>query len=580
MLILKPVSHPKLGEIRVRESLFRIGRRDEPFASCEREAIQTPSSRHACIFEESGFVYLADLGRINGTQLNDARIGRQPVRLARQDRIVFGGELVYDVELISSICLWLFTANASAKAYEGLRITEFPHGIDTLDAGISPAPDRFGNHPNMPPGLYVRIDRTGDTLSIRNLGSQHRILINDKRLDANPVRLRTGDDIAVGEPVLLFSTSIHIETVRAAPEVPDSMPTDVPEIVKRNDRCVLSVGQGRFEDVLMMEDNVDTGDTVAVAEESHSVGGSPSDEVQLGSAVPQAVAKGESFVARFVAYTDSYRDEIERILDSEAPTSKPRLNLDKCRWQAAAKVTVRLAVDGCDVAQPVKTFRWSGTWTIVRFDVHVLENTDAHALIVAFDVAVEGLPIATLRPEIELIKFRVGSQRSVGASFVSQQAPSRAFASYASKDRREVLGRVRSLQIFTGIDVFLDCLSMQPGCEWKPTIRKEIDHCDIFWLFWSRHAMRSEWVDWEWRSALEVKSLSGIQPHPLEPSDLAPAPVELSDLQFGAVYEWYLSHLRESWLTRRLREIRRRIVVLRDRWYVFFHELLGALGRH
>ena len=101
--------------------------------------------------------------------------------------------------------------------------------------------------------------------------------------------------------------------------------------------------------------------------------------------------------------------------------------------------------------------------------------------------------------------------------------------------------------------MFLDCLSLRPGDKWKPKLRDEIDNRDIFWLFWSRSAMMSEWVDWEWRTALASKSVAGIQPHPLEPIELAPPPKELSDLQFGAMYEWYISQLRESWLSNHFR---------------------------
>jgi hypothetical protein len=58
--------------------------------------------------------------------------------------------------------------------------------------------------------------------------------------------------------------------------------------------------------------------------------------------------------------------------------------------------------------------------------------------------------------------------------------------------------------------------------------------------------MKSPWVDWEWRTALATKSITGIQPHPLEPAQLAPPPKELSDLQFGSMYEWYILHLRKT----------------------------------
>ena len=99
------------------------------------------------------------------------------------------------------------------------------------------------------------------------------------------------------------------------------------------------------------------------------------------------------------------------------------------------------------------------------------------------------------------------------------------------------------------MDIFLDCLSLKPHDIWKDELLKEINSRDIFYLFWSRHASSSEWVDWEWRTALSNKGLRGIQPHPLESADVAPPPAELSDLQFGTLFEEYLSNYKNRKLS-------------------------------
>ena len=77
-----------------------------------------------------------------------------------------------------------------------------------------------------------------------------------------------------------------------------------------------------------------------------------------------------------------------------------------------------------------------------------------------------------------------------------------------------------------------------------------IVHREMFWLFWSRSAMASKWVDWEWRTAYLYKGKSFIQPHPLEPFDMAPPPIELEELQFGNAFESYVHSLRSSWISR------------------------------
>jgi hypothetical protein len=270
-------------------------------------------------------------------------------------------------------------------------------------------------------------------------------------------------------------------------------------------------------------------------------------EVQLGVSAPAAVSAGESFVARFAAYTDANRNKVKAVVEREAPKSELRFDLDRCQWRFGTKVTVRL--NNTNVPNPVQSFIWDGSYKILRFDVTVPDGISTGTLILSFDVAVEGMPIISIRPEIKIARERQRGRATALGSFVEVRAPKSAFASYVTSDRMEVLSRIRSLQIFTGIDVFLDCLSIRPGEQWKPKLRQEIVNRDIFWLFWSREAMKSAWVDWEWRTALAAKTISGIQPHPLEPSDVAPAPMELAALQFGALYEWHIVHLRQSWLS-------------------------------
>jgi len=181
-------------------------------------------------------------------------------------------------------------------------------------------------------------------------------------------------------------------------------------------------------------------------------------------------------------------------------------------------------------------------------------------LILKFDVAVEGIPLTALRLEIDIQTGPPYPPKTTDLQ-VEKPVPKSAFASYTKSDRREVLCRIQSLQVFAGIDVFLDCLSLRPGKDWKKELGREIHERDIFLLFWSRNAMRSEYVDWEWRTALASKTITGIQPHPLEPVDLAPPPTELVDLQFGTLHEWYISHLRRSEHLNYFRILRHRAAV-------------------
>jgi hypothetical protein len=297
-------------------------------------------------------------------------------------------------------------------------------------------------------------------------------------------------------------------------------------------------------------------------------------EVWLATAAPPSVARNSTFVAKFSAYTLAYRNQVIRAIEVESPGTKLFLDLHACQWEPGTKVTVALWADHLHVEEPLQSFVWNGKWVIVQFDISVPDGVDEGRLILKFDVSIEGLTIARLRPELRIVHGKAAP----GEKLTIAKSPNKAFASYASPDRREVLGRVRSLQIFTRIDVFLDCLSLHPGESWKSRLMNEITQRDIFWLFWSRNALQSEWVEWEWRAALAAKTLDYIQPHPLEGPDIAPPPTELAALQFGTLYESYLGQMRSSWLYCRITQCRRTARrVLASYWTLASILLLGVV---
>lgn len=253
-------------------------------------------------------------------------------------------------------------------------------------------------------------------------------------------------------------------------------------------------------------------------------------DVYLAVSTRRKVAADSDLTVRFAAYTESFRPLVTEIFRKDAPREEPLLDLETCQWAVGTEVTVTLTARGLEVETEPQRFIWDGKYKVLRFDVVVPAGRDPGTVVLKLDVLIAGLVVARLRPEIE--------------TMTATRAPRTAFASYATADRRDVMARVRSLQIATRMDVFLDCLSIRPGEQWKETLRQEIRRRDVFWLFWSRQAARSVWVDWEWRTALAEKK--GIQPHPLEPADIAPAPPELADMQFGGLYEQSLLSLGQN----------------------------------
>jgi hypothetical protein len=202
---------------------------------------------------------------------------------------------------------------------------------------------------------------------------------------------------------------------------------------------------------------------------------------------------------------------------------------------------VRLSIAGFTLTDSTDTILWQGEIGNATFPVQVPSDATPgpHAGQVTFHI--EGLQIAKLHFVVE-----VGPREAAREALpVKEQRLRSAFASYASPDRDEVLARVQGMQkALPSLDVFLDVASLRSGDRWADRLTKEISDRDVFYLFWSAHASKSEWVEREWRTALQVRGIDYIDPVPLAPPAEVPPPPELADqLHFN---DWVLAYMRCS----------------------------------
>jgi hypothetical protein len=96
------------------------------------------------------------------------------------------------------------------------------------------------------------------------------------------------------------------------------------------------------------------------------------------------------------------------------------------------------------------------------------------------------------------------------------------------------------------IGFFQDLLSLEPGERWEKALYRKIDESDVFFLFWSSAAKRSEWVLKEVRYAIErhagdEMAAPEIIPVIIEgPPPVAPPP-ELQDLHFNDKFVYFIA---------------------------------------
>jgi predicted component of type VI protein secretion system len=200
------------------------------------------------------------------------------------------------------------------------------------------------------------------------------------------------------------------------------------------------------------------------------------------------------------------------------------------------RLTVRLRILGAVIDEPEDTIIWDGQSTCASFVITLPElNPHTRCSGTAYIYA-EDVQIA----KIHFLLSSAGAKESVvHAPAMSYRT---AFASYASDDRDAVLGRIQGIQkVAPDLNVFLDVLSLRSGQNWEQELWRVIPASDIFYLFWSAHARKSEWVDREWRCALRERGIGFIDPVPLQSPEESPPPPELSSLHFN---DWTLTFRR------------------------------------
>ena len=256
---------------------------------------------------------------------------------------------------------------------------------------------------------------------------------------------------------------------------------------------------------------------------------------------PNAVEVEEEFIiAAFISRPEQKKEveEAALLIDDELiKRAEKYLNL---KISAGDKILFNLQVDGCEIDDHSQTAYWMGGITSVEFGVKVLSGFNVKKLIAKLTIAINGIPAGN-------IKFRIKVQKDV-AVFETIDAPTKAtkyknaFISYASSDRNEVLRRTQMLSA-SGISFFQDIMNLKPGELWEKSLYKEIDRCDVFYLFWSSSAKSSKWVKEEYKYAQNLQA-SGkeieIIPIPIEGPPAPLPPDELSHIHFNDGFLYFI----------------------------------------
>jgi serine/threonine protein kinase len=258
-------------------------------------------------------------------------------------------------------------------------------------------------------------------------------------------------------------------------------------------------------------------------------------KVDFSVFAPASIAPGTSFILEVWAYLREQRDQLLELAGRHGRLIE-RGSRGPVVAELGTELTLVLRLDGFNVSDPSESFHWFGEISNVPFVVEAPAGLRPGVYPGQVSILHDGMLLTRLVFDVEVGKA-IGEAANLGAR---REQITSAFASYSSLDREEVLRRVQGIMA-AGIDVFVDVLSLRAGDKWEEQLIKNIREKDIFYLFWSVEASKSQWVEREWRYALSERGIDFIHPIPLSDPREAPPPQELAGRHFNDLILSYLN---------------------------------------
>jgi len=219
-IVLEPLTHPELGPVAIDDSLFAIGRTEQPFAGYPPDIVGDLSRRHARIFTENGGAWLADLDSKNGTTVNGKPVRDSIVRLRDGDEIDFAHVLAYRVHLQAAAAPATPPARLSGLSLtperpefglETIVVTSFPFLISKVDDIFARYRDKEPHQVGYLSRRHAHIFLKGGQPWIEDLGSTNGTFIGAVRLDEHAHALEDGDVLAFGGHHFVYRVGLQWE---------------------------------------------------------------------------------------------------------------------------------------------------------------------------------------------------------------------------------------------------------------------------------------------------------------------------------------------------------------------------------
>lgn len=278
------------------------------------------------------------------------------------------------------------------------------------------------------------------------------------------------------------------------------------------------------------------------------------DELSCSVYTRREARPGDAFLVQVFAHLAEQFDQLAaRALKSDKLAEEMGSETFDAPVARGDRLTITLDMPGLEVDEPAQSFVWKGEIKRVQFGVTVPEGLAPKSLFGKVTVCRGTVPVGHVRFAFEVVAAvetagkvapRVERERAEAEPAGEFVRYRQAFISYCSKDRAEVLRRVQMLRLLR-LKFRQDLLDLEPGQKWESTLYRYIDESDVVFLFWSKAAKESEWVEKELKHALARKggreeAPPEIIPVIIEGPPPAPPPPYLSAHHFNDALQYFV----------------------------------------
>jgi hypothetical protein len=222
---------------------------------------------------------------------------------------------------------------------------------------------------------------------------------------------------------------------------------------------------------------------------------------------PRTAPPREEIVVQVMVHTPELRGEARSRAETFQPSAAQLASTPlQLPLSLNDKIAIQFECPRVTVSDPVQKGVWNGRLICLHFSIELPEFKKEEKFTPKLCVFVNGAAAGTI---LFIITGRADAEDQP-LEYAPQEGRMyrRAFMSYASQDRHAVLHYAGAYEL-ANIEYYLDTLSNRSGEMWEKRIYEEIRKADLFVLFWSSHARKSDWVMKEAEYALKYsKSLS------------------------------------------------------------------------